>query len=179
MNTGTKNQTERTYPKTEYKVKLDDRNRRMMICSNSIPNGKHWKGKECNIYSLVGDKAVAVLCWKCSQSYCEQPVIRSAQNNSGNPKGWKFMKEYVDANGNVFHKGVEQPALKGTLKPTVIEPKQEKQKLTKQEKETLTQELAQRIQSLKVELFRETRKGKKAEMLRELKKANKDLSKLI
>jgi len=179
MSTDLKSQTEKNYPKTVYKVKFDERNRRMMICSNSIPDGKYWKGKECKNYSLVGDKAVAVLCWKCAQSYCEPPVIRSTQNNSGKPKGWKFMKEYVDAEGNVFFKGVEQPSLKGTMKPTVVEPKQEKQKLTKQEKETLTHELAKRIQSLKVELFHEKRKGKKAEMLRELKKANKELSKLI
>ena len=28
---------------------------------------------------------------------------------------WHFMNEYVDKDGNVFHKGKEQPELKGTL----------------------------------------------------------------
>ena len=37
---------------------------------------------------------------------------------SGRPAGWHFMSEFVDKDGNVFHKGVEQPELKGTLKPT-------------------------------------------------------------
>ena len=33
---------------------------------------------------------------------------------------WHFMNEFVDKDGNVFHKGVEQPKLKGTLKPTKV-----------------------------------------------------------
>ena len=45
------------------------------------------------------------------------------RKTSGRPSGWHFMNEYVDANGNVFHKGKEQPDLKGTLPPTKIKPK--------------------------------------------------------
>ena len=30
------------------------------------------------------------------------------------------MAEFVDKDGNVFHKGVEQPKLKGTLPPTKV-----------------------------------------------------------
>ena len=41
---------------------------------------------------------------------------------TGRPAGWHFMNEYVDVDGNVFHKGKEQPKLKGTLKPTKIKP---------------------------------------------------------
>ena len=33
------------------------------------------------------------------------------------------MNEFVDKDGNVFHKGVEQPKLKGTLPPTKVTPK--------------------------------------------------------
>jgi hypothetical protein len=33
------------------------------------------------------------------------------------------MNEFVDKDGTVFHKGVEQPGLKGTLKPTKVKPK--------------------------------------------------------
>ena len=33
------------------------------------------------------------------------------------------MAEFVDKDGNVFHKGKEQPDLKGTLSPTKIKPK--------------------------------------------------------
>ena len=35
-------------------------------------------------------------------------------------KGWHWMKEFVDKDGNVFHKGKEMPKLKGTLPTTKI-----------------------------------------------------------
>ena len=49
-------------------------------------------------------------------------------------KGWHWMKEFVDKKGNVFHKGKEQPELKGTLKPTKVKPRKKKKKLTADEK---------------------------------------------
>jgi hypothetical protein len=44
------------------------------------------------------------------------------------------MNEFVDKDGNVFHKGKEQPKLKGTLKPTKVKPVKKKKKLTADEK---------------------------------------------
>ena len=44
------------------------------------------------------------------------------------------MAEFVDKDGNVFHKGKEQPKLKGTLKPTKVKPKKKKKKLTEDQK---------------------------------------------
>ena len=38
------------------------------------------------------------------------------------------MNEFVDKDGNVFHKGKEQPKLKGTLKPTKVKPPKKKAK---------------------------------------------------
>ena len=38
------------------------------------------------------------------------------------------MNEFVDKDGNVFHKGKEQPKLKGTLKPTKVKPPKKKVK---------------------------------------------------
>jgi hypothetical protein len=38
------------------------------------------------------------------------------------------MNEFVDADGNVFHKGKEQPKLKGTLPPTKVKPPKKKTK---------------------------------------------------
>ena len=35
-----------------------------------------------------------------------------------------FMNEFVDKDGNVFHKGKEQPKLKGTLPPTKVKAKE-------------------------------------------------------
>jgi hypothetical protein len=42
------------------------------------------------------------------------------------------MKEFVDKDGNVFHRGKEQPKLKGTLKPTKVKlPKKRTKRRTK------------------------------------------------
>jgi len=41
---------------------------------------------------------------------------------TGRPAGWHFMAEFVDKDGNVFHKGKEQKKLKGTLPPTKVKP---------------------------------------------------------
>ena len=53
---------------------------------------------------------------------------------TGRPAGWHFMNEFVDKDGNVFHKGKEQPDLKGTLEPTKVKPRKKKKKLTPDEK---------------------------------------------
>ena len=54
---------------------------------------------------------------------------------TGRPPGWHWMKEFVDKDGNVFHKGKEQPKLKGTLKPTKVKPpkKRKTKRRTKQQ----------------------------------------------
>ena len=53
--------------------------------------------------------------------------------STGRPSGWHFMNEFVDKDGNVFHKGVEQPKLKGTLEPTKVKPKKKVKRKTKDE----------------------------------------------
>ena len=53
---------------------------------------------------------------------------------TGRPAGWHFMNEFVDKDGNVFHKGKEQPKLKGTLPPTKVKPPKKRKKLTADEK---------------------------------------------
>jgi hypothetical protein len=42
---------------------------------------------------------------------------------TGRPAGWHWMAEFVDKDGTVYHKGKEQPKLKGTLPPTKVVPK--------------------------------------------------------
>ena len=54
--------------------------------------------------------------------------------STGRPAGWHFMNEFVDKDGNVFHKGKEQPELKGTLKPTKVKPRKKSKKLSADEK---------------------------------------------
>ena len=52
---------------------------------------------------------------------------------TGRPAGWHFMNEFVDKDGTVFHKGKEQPKLKGTLPPTQVEPKKKTKRRTKEQ----------------------------------------------
>ena len=59
---------------------------------------------------------------------------KSSYKPTGRPSGWHFMNEFVDKDGNVFHKGVEQPKLKGTLPPTKVKkPKKKVKRRTKDE----------------------------------------------
>jgi len=168
-----------TFAPTNYKTKFDDRGRRLMLCINSESGSKYWKGNYCNQWTVVGHDANAVVCFKCTAALTDAPIIRSAQEKSDKPKGWKFMKQFVDKDGTVYHKGIEQPELKGQLPVTVIEDKPEKKKLTKQEKEDAINALGKEIATLKGTLFHETRKGKKAELTKALSKANRTLKKLL
>ena len=91
-------------------------------------------------YVLVGEDTVAVTCSSCvtrittSQMTLEDFYPSMKIKKTGRPPGWHFMKEFVDKKGNVFHKGKEQPELKGTLKPTKVKPIKRKKKLTADEK---------------------------------------------
>ena len=61
------------------------------------------------------------------------PKEKPKRVSSGRPAGWHFMNEFVDKDGNVFHKGKLQPDLKGTLPPTKIVPKKKTKRRTKEE----------------------------------------------
>ena len=75
----------------------------------------------------VSEDAVKVTCSHCVLrivGFPEEP--KSAYKPTGRPAGWHFMNEFVDKDGTVFHKGKEQPKLKGTLKPTKVKPPKKK-----------------------------------------------------
>ena len=73
--------------------------------------------------------------------------FKSVKPKTGRPAGWHFMNEFVDKDGNVFHKGKEQPDLKGTLKPTKVKPPKKREKLTQDVK--LFKRVKQYIKKLK------------------------------
>ena len=81
--------------------------------------------KLCGEYvPKVGEHAIAVKCTKCvslTMSSKYPPAVKGYKP-TGRPPGWHFMKEFVDKDGNVFHRGKEQPKLKGTLSPTKVKP---------------------------------------------------------
>lgn len=165
--------------KSKYLVKTDSKGRRWMLCENSEAGGQYWKGNICNIMVKVSNDVHKALCWKCTALLVDAPAVRNSVAKSDKPKGWKFMKEFVAADGTVYHKGVEQASLKGTLPVTVIEAKPEKKRLSKQDKETAKNELGKEIAELKAKLFSETKKGKRTEITRALSKANRQFRKLI
>ena len=55
------------------------------------------------------------------------------------------MNEFVDKDGNVFHKGKEQPDLKGTLPPTKVKPRKKKEIITDQKLFKDNKELEKRL----------------------------------
>ena len=72
-----------------------------------------------DVVSVIGNRALTIRMYKMFPETIEKAV----KVKTGRPAGWHFMNEFVDKDGTVFHKGVEQPDLKGTLKPTKIKPK--------------------------------------------------------
>ena len=79
--------------------------------------------------SVIGSKAVLA---RIQQMFPEQDKPKRVK--TGRPSGWHFMNEFVDKDGNVFHKGKEQPELKGTLEPTKVKPPKKRKKLSADEK---------------------------------------------
>ena len=88
----------------------------------------------CGHYEVVGESATGVKCSNCvmkimmNQYPLEEP---KSYKPTGRPAGWHWMTEFVDVDGNVFHRGKEQPKLKGTLKPTVVKPRKKTKRRTR------------------------------------------------
>jgi hypothetical protein len=93
---------------------------------------------QCGEYISVGDNATGV---KCSNEvnrnmmtmFPELHEEKTKRKSTGRPAGWHFMKEFVDKDGNVFHKGKEQPKLFGTLPSTKVQPKKKTKRRTKEQ----------------------------------------------
>ena len=68
----------------------------------------------------IGEDAKSVTCSVCVMLAVGLPEEKKSYTPTGRPPGWHFMAEFVDKDGNVFHKGVEAKQLKGTLPPTKI-----------------------------------------------------------
>ena len=80
---------------------------------------------------VISDKALQARMYKMFPEDFEEKT--KTYKPTGRPAGWHFMNEFVDQDGNVFHKGKEQPNLKGTLSPTKIKPKKKVKRRTKEE----------------------------------------------
>ena len=95
------------------------------------------KAMECQkcgrVVESVGELTVKVTC-----SYCTFRLVgfpeesTTTYKSTGRPPGWHWMNEFVDKDGNVFHKGKEVPKLKGTLSPTKVKRKKIKRRTKEQ-----------------------------------------------
>jgi hypothetical protein len=115
-----------------------------LVCQNSENGSKYFKSRRCYEEVLVDDNIKAVLCWKCTAMMAPPPEEKKP---SGYPRGWKFMVEFVDRDGNVYHRGELQSDLFGTLPPTEIKEstKQRKKKTTIDDK--ITNEFAKLVRN--------------------------------
>ena len=109
------------------------------------------------IVDNVGEDAFKVTCSMCvlgAVGFPEEP--KSTYKPTGRPAGWHWMAEFVDKDGNVFHRGKEQPKLKGTLPPTKVKPVKKK----KTKRRTKEQILLDRHNEKKAELKKAIKKQK-------------------
>jgi len=101
-------------------------------------DGQKWlQCKFCCEYQKVDNPVGYITCSSCvvKIDMMKFPnTIKKQKVSTGRPAGWHFMNEFVDKDGNVFHKGKKQPDLKGTLEPTKVKPRKKKKKLTADQK---------------------------------------------
>ena len=82
----------------------------------------------------VGEDTISAICSFCLVRLIPVEESKSTYKPTGRPPGWHWMTEFVDKDGNVFHRGKEVPKLKGTLKPTKVKsPKKRIKRRTKDE----------------------------------------------
>jgi len=124
--------------KKEWYIKFEEKGVTYMQC------------KLCNNYvSGVSEDAVSIICGTCNAIRIPWPKITTQKVSTGRPAGWHWMSEFVDKDGSVFHKGVEQPKLKGTLKPTNVKPPKKRKKVNKDSKLYANAKLFKEKQKLK------------------------------
>ena len=152
-------------------------------CRNSISDQTHWSwsylgaGDRCNNWVEIASTSVSALCSHCTMLTTAPPEIRAGYKSTGRPRGWQFMKEFVDKDGNVFHKGKEVPDLKGTKKPTKIDVSKKK-KLTKREKNMKRADLMKELAATKKIADNSERKTEVKKATTKMKKIQKELNKL-
>ena len=81
----------------------------------------------------VNTEAVSVIGSRAVMGMVGMPDEPKQKVSTGRPAGWHFMNEFVDKDGNVFHKGKEQKKLKGTLPPTKVQPVKRKKRRSKEQ----------------------------------------------
>lgn len=115
----------------------------------------------CGREVMVDIDAIGVLCCICTCKLGGPPVGIKSVEKSDKPKGWAFMSEFVDKDGNVFHKGIEVPKLKGSLPCTNVEKIKKLQKEKSDKKKVSKTESASRKEEKLVNEYKKKQKMKK------------------
>jgi len=156
------------------KTKTNRKMKTKTIKSTSTSGFKHVICSRCNKTPMkIDENSATGICWICVTRMVDPPTFTTIVS-SGRPRGWQFMHEFVDKDGNVFHKGEEQPKLKGTLSPT--KPKESsttKKKVTKRERDRIKQEASAKMFDLKKKLVGTKTKAAKKKIEIEIKKLEK------
>ena len=76
----------------------------------------------------VSTDSVSVIGSRAVMGMVGLPEEKPKRVSTGRPAGWHWMAEFVDKDGTVYHKGKEQPKLKGTLPPTKVQPVKRKKR---------------------------------------------------
>lgn len=121
----------------------------------------------CGAPVKADSRTVQVTCYMCVIETAWSAAPKSEKKRVGYPKGWRFMREFVHADGTVYYKGVEQTQLKGTLPATQINSKPKKTAKQKAEEKV---ECAEKISQLKKQLKGETRKTQQKKIESQIRK---------
>lgn len=132
-------------------------------CINHQKNSKYFSGNICTNLVEVAETAEQALCWACLVRKMGNPTPVKAEKKYGFPRGWQFKAEFVHKDGTVYHKGVEQPSLKGTLAPTEYTTQK-----NKKPKKSNTIDF-KKIKDLKQKIKKETDIKKKKQLEKKLK----------
>ncbi len=124
----------------------------------------------CGLEMKVSNDVLSVTCCYCINEMLMMQEPPTQKKKIGYPKGWRFMAEFVHADGTVYHRGVEQPTLKGKLTPTPII---EKPKKTKKQREQEKMSLMDEYTTLKKKLKTEKRKTVRKKIELRLNKLSK------
>jgi len=129
---------------------------------------KFMECKQCGQMAKASDDSIAITCSDCIIEMWEP--LESSYIKSDKPRGWTLMAEFIDKDGNVYHRGVEQSTLKGTLESTDVKISTSPAKrMTNREKQNLTGTAALNLHKLKKQLQSTRWKKDKKPILAEIK----------
>jgi len=87
----------------------------------------------CTQEVKIDVNSISAICYKHTMGRVPFTEVKT-KKASGRPRGWQFMKVFVDKDKNVFHRGEEQTKLKGTLPVSDVKKIKADQKLAAKEK---------------------------------------------